>query len=87
MRVCIFIGGRHIDEHINTLRMHHVVNTSLSFAPLSVPGGREPPGQIFKVKTGRVHKKLRGGGVATSVRGEVGRARGDWGRKRGGSSC
>lgn len=47
-----------------------------------------PPGQIFKVKTGRAHKKLRGGGgVATSVgcRGEEGG--GDWVEKRGGSSC
>lgn len=46
-----------------------------------------PPGQIFKVKTGWAHKKLRGGGgVATSVGG--GEMRGEsWVEKRGGSSC
>lgn len=53
-------------------------------APL-VQTEQAPPGQIFKVKTGRAHKKLRGGGgVATSVRGEGGRdeRRGEkWGRR------
>lgn len=48
-----------------------------------------PPGQIFKVKTGWAHKKLRGGGhVATSVRVEGGRdERRAMGEKRGWSSC
>ncbi len=83
--MCIFILRKNVYLCVSGLKSILLFFNS----PLLVRTEQAPPGQIFKVKTGWAHKKLRGGGgVATSVRGEGGRdERRELGEKRGGNSC